>query len=169
MDRVTVAEAAERLGVSQDAVYKRIKRGTIPWDKDEDGKTVVYVEESNGSTGNSKSSTDESTDRLKTFTDNPGSSSIDVSVDVLVDELRDRVSFLEEELRRKDTILMSLVQRVPELEAPPEQRESHQAGVRHKKIMLLRKSRPGGGASLAMNSRRPIALVSRPLVVRKAG
>ena len=127
MDRVTVAEAAERLGVSQDAVYKRIKRGTIPWDKDEDGKTVVYVEESNGSTDNSKSSTDESTDRLKTSTDNLGSSSIDVSVDVLVDELRDRVSFLEEELRRKDTILMSLVQRVPELEAPPEPRESREA------------------------------------------
>ena len=124
MDRVTVAEAAERLGVSQDAVYKRIKRGTIPWDKDEDGKTVVYVEESNGSTGNAKSSTDEYTDRLKTSTDKLGSSSIDVSVDVLVDELRDRVSFLEEELRRKDTILMSLVQRVPELEAPPEPRDA---------------------------------------------
>ena len=120
MDRVTVAEAAERLGVSQDAVYKRIKRGTIPWDKDEDGKTVVYIEVANGST-------DESTDRLKTSTDTLGSSSIDVSVDVLVDELRDRVSFLEEELRRKDTILMSLVQRVPELEAPPEPRESHEA------------------------------------------
>ena len=48
-----------------------------------------------------------------------------MSVDVLADELRDRVSFLEEELRRKDTILMSLVQRVPELEAPPEPRDAH--------------------------------------------
>jgi excisionase family DNA binding protein len=124
MDRVTVAEAAERLGVSQDAVYKRIKRGTIPWDKDEDGKTVVYIEVANGSTGEPKSSTDESTDRYKTSTDMLGSSSIDVSVDVLVDELRDRVRFLEEELRRKDTILMSLVQRVPELEAPTEPRDA---------------------------------------------
>src|ERR671916_963957 len=124
MDRVTVAEAAERLGVSQDAVYKRIKRGTIPWDKDEDGKTVVYIEVANGSTDEPNSSTDNFTDRLKTSTDTLGSSSIDVSVDVLVDELRDRVKFLEEELRRKDTILMSLVQRVPELEAPSEPRES---------------------------------------------
>ena len=124
MDRITVAEAAERLGVSQDAVYKRIKRGTIPWDKDEDGKTVVYLEAAHGSTDDSTSSTDESTDRLKTSTDNLGSSSIDSSTDVLVDELRDRVSFLEEELRRKDTILMSLVQRVPELEAPRDERGS---------------------------------------------
>ena len=127
MHRVTVAEAAERLGVSQDAVYKRIKRGTIPWDKDEDGKTVVYIEVANGSTDEPISSTDKSTDRLKTPTDTLGSSSTDVSVDVLVDELRDRVKFLEEELRRKDTILMSLVQRVPELEAPPEPRESREA------------------------------------------
>jgi excisionase family DNA binding protein len=126
MDRVTVAEAAERLGISQDAVYKRIKRGTIPWDKDEDGKSVVYIEVANGSTNEPKPSTDESTEHLKTSADTPGSSSIDVSVDVLVDELRDRVRFLEEELRRKDTILMSLVQRVPELEAPPEPRDAHE-------------------------------------------
>jgi excisionase family DNA binding protein len=126
MDRVTVAEAAERLGVSQDAVYKRIKRGTIPWDKDEDGKTVVYIEVANGSTDEPKSSTYESTERLKTSTDALGSSSIGVSVDPLVDELRDRVMFLEEELRRKDTILMSLVQRVPELEAPQEPRDAHE-------------------------------------------
>ena len=41
MDRVSVAEAARRLGISQDAVYKRIKRGSIPWDKGEDDKTYV--------------------------------------------------------------------------------------------------------------------------------
>jgi excisionase family DNA binding protein len=118
MDRVTVAEAAQRLGVSQDAVYKRIKRGTIPWDKAEEGKTVVYIEEANESTNGPDLSTDGSAEHLKRSTDIPGSSSVDVSIDVLVDELRDRVSFLEEELRRKDTILMSLVQRVPELQAP---------------------------------------------------
>ncbi len=42
MDRVSVAEAAHRLGISQDAVYKRIKRGTIPWEKGEDDKTYVW-------------------------------------------------------------------------------------------------------------------------------
>jgi excisionase family DNA binding protein len=119
MDRVNVAEAAKRLGVSQDAIYKRIKRGTIPWDKDEDGKTVVYVAEVDASTDDYGTSTGESAEGPKTSNDAAGES----STDVLVDELRDRVGFLEEELRRKDTILMSLVQRVPELEAPPERRE----------------------------------------------
>ena len=31
MDRVTVAEAADRLGVTRDAAGKRIKRGSIEW------------------------------------------------------------------------------------------------------------------------------------------
>jgi hypothetical protein len=56
-------------------------------------------------------------------------------------------------------------------ETPPRRPRPHRAGVRHKKILLLRKSRPGGGASLALNSalnsRRSIARASRPLVVRR--
>ena len=49
----------------------------------------------------------------------------------LLDELRDRIRFLEGELedrkeenRRKDAILMTLAQRVPELEAPSEPAET---------------------------------------------
>jgi excisionase family DNA binding protein len=138
MDRVTVAEAAQRLGVSQDAVYKRIKRGTIPWDKDEDGKTFVFVEEIDESTDGLESSTDESTDRLKTSTDASGASSTYGSTELLLDELRDRVRFLEgeledrrEEARRKDSIIMALTQRVPELEAPAEPREAPETVSEH--------------------------------------
>jgi excisionase family DNA binding protein len=138
MDRVTVAEAAQRLGISQDAVYKRIKRGTIPWDKDEDGKTFVFVEEIDESTDGLESSTDESTDRLKTSTDASGASSTYGSTELLLDELRDRVRFLEgeledrrEEARRKDSIIMALTQRVPELEAPAEPREASERVSEH--------------------------------------
>ena len=113
MDRVSVAEAAERLRISQDAVYKRIKRGTIPWDKSEDDKTYVYIDDVDGST-----------DRARQSTDQASSASNYVSKDELLSELRARVKFLEEELQRKDTILLSLTQRIPELEAPTEPRES---------------------------------------------
>lgn len=103
MDRVSVAEAARRLGVSQDAVYKRIKRGTIPYEKAEDDKTYVYI--------------DQSVDGDETSTDATTDASTDPFINtVLVAELRSRVRFLEEELQRKDAILMSLVQRVPQLE-----------------------------------------------------
>ena len=107
MDRVSVAEAAHRLGISQDAVYKRIKRGSIPWDKGEDDKTYVWIDEVDGST-----------DRARQSTDQASESSNYVSKDELLSEMRARVSFLEEELQRKDAILLSLTQRIPELEPP---------------------------------------------------
>src|SRR3954466_4215185 len=43
-DRVTVPDAANLLGVSQSAVRKRIQRGTVPWDKDDEGRIYVYVD-----------------------------------------------------------------------------------------------------------------------------
>jgi hypothetical protein len=120
MDRVSVAEAARRLGVSQDAVYKRIKRETIPWEKGADDKTYVWIEEHDVSVDSPRSSTDRRYD-----------SSTDQSTDPLLDELRDRIRFLEAELedrkdeaRRKDTVIMSLTQRIPELEAASEPRRS---------------------------------------------
>ncbi len=123
MDRVSVAEAAHRLGISQDAVYKRIKRGTIPWDKGEDDKTYVWIDEVNGSTDGARQSTDRASE-----------SSNYVSKDELLAEMRSRVSFLEEELQRKDAILLSLTQRIPELEPPKdassERRESSETATK---------------------------------------
>jgi len=121
MDRVSVAEAARRLNISQDALYKRIKRGTIPWEKGEDDKTYVWIDE-----------VDRSTDRARQSTDRPFESSNYVSKDKLLSEMRARVSFLEEELQRKDAILLSLTQRIPGLEPPKasssEPRESPETG-----------------------------------------
>src|ERR687886_162014 len=122
MDRVSVAEAAHRLGISQDAVYKRIKRGTIPWDKGEDEKTYVWIDE-----------VDESTDRARPSTDRPLEASNYVSKDELLSEMRARVSFLEEELQRKDAILLQLTQRIPKLEpaknSSSEPRESSETAM----------------------------------------
>jgi excisionase family DNA binding protein len=42
-DRITVAEAAERLGITKEAVRKRVSRGTLRSDKDQDGTVRVYV------------------------------------------------------------------------------------------------------------------------------
>jgi hypothetical protein len=46
MDRVTVAEAADRLGVTRDAIRKRVKRGSIEWDAGANGEVFVYVDAS---------------------------------------------------------------------------------------------------------------------------
>jgi hypothetical protein len=116
VDRVSVPEAAKLLGISEGAVRQRMHRGQLPYDKDENGRVYVYP-----------TAVDTGTNGVTTDGDT-----------ALVDELRDRIRFLEQELedrkaealrrdeeaKRKDAILMTLAQRVPELEAPSEPVES---------------------------------------------
>jgi IS30 family transposase len=49
LERLTVAQAAAQLGVSQDAIRKRIRRNTIDYDQDPDGRIYVYVDLWSGS------------------------------------------------------------------------------------------------------------------------
>ena len=105
VDRVTVTEAARLLGVTQSAVRKRIQRGTIPWDKDAEGRIFVYVTPS-------EIGRDETSDGIQ-----GGDAIQGQSRDELVAELRDQIDFLRGEIDRKDALLMSLTQRIPELES----------------------------------------------------
>jgi hypothetical protein len=42
--RVTLTEAAQVLGISKEAVRKRVQRGTLPSDVGEDGRRYVYLD-----------------------------------------------------------------------------------------------------------------------------
>ena len=115
LDSLTVAQAAERLGITQDAVRKRIARGTIRHEKDYEGHICVYLD-----TFESESKTDQDNGQ------EVGSKTVsDADQDKYIRSLEDQVDFLRRELERKDTIIMSLTQRIPELEASPEPREGH--------------------------------------------
>ncbi len=107
MDRVTVAEAAARLGVKEQAIRKRIQRDTLAHDKDEDGRVYVYLAPDDRATGTG--------------------AGVDSGISTLVHSLQDQIAYLrqeaedwKEEARRKDTIIMSLTQHLPELQAPVE-------------------------------------------------
>jgi hypothetical protein len=115
VDRLTVPAAADLLGVSQSAVRKRIQRGTIPWDKDEEGRIFVYVDPSEASP-----ETEEDTSR---------DTAAGQSRDELLAVYREQVDFLRRELERKDAILMSLTQRIPELEATSEPRDTSETAI----------------------------------------
>jgi hypothetical protein len=42
--RVTMRQAADLLGVSKEAIRKRVVRGTLPSEVGEDGRRYVYIE-----------------------------------------------------------------------------------------------------------------------------
>jgi uncharacterized coiled-coil protein SlyX len=106
LDRLTVAAAAEALHISQDAVRKRIARGTVQSDRDESGRVYVYV---------SASETVHKTDQ-----DTAEDAASKTVQDRYISSLEDQIAFLRRELERKDAILLNLTERIPELEAPSE-------------------------------------------------
>ena len=87
VERLSVAEAAEALGVTRDAIHKRITRGTIRHEKGEDGRFYVYVDTS---TEGLDPSTDKSKDESK----------VEV-LERLVESHENRIASLERELERR--------------------------------------------------------------------
>jgi excisionase family DNA binding protein len=134
-DRMTVQEAARRLGVTDDAIRKRIQRGTLEHDKDPDGRVYVHLDatEDGSYIGQHRNAS-----RVTTR---------DVTYDALLESLRDQVHYLRSVLederdagRRADMIIAQLTQanaalaaRVPELEpaqsAPPQRASEGSRGA----------------------------------------
>jgi hypothetical protein len=114
--RVTIREAAAKLGVTEAAIRKRIQRGSLGKELGKDGRVYVYLD-------------------LSRDMSHPESQiHRDPVVEELVEELRDRVAFLERSLERRSVeaeryqqIVAGLTQtnnqlasRLRELEAPQE-------------------------------------------------
>ena len=114
--RLSVYEAAKALGVTVDAIRKRIQRGTIPHERGDDGRVWVLMDASSIKPDNVQ-------DIYRAASDE------------LVDELREQIGHLREILReehdarrRADAIIAQLTRSnaglatlVPELQAPPEE------------------------------------------------
>jgi hypothetical protein len=102
--RTTVSEAAEILGISAEAVRGRIRRGTIPVER-EGGTVYVLIEGTERhrtAGGRSRTTGDQPSDRT----------------DLLIAELQDRVRSLEEANRENRRIIAALTSRIPAIEAP---------------------------------------------------
>lgn len=99
--RVTIREAATLLGISEGAVRKRVDRGTLRHTKGTDGRVYVYLpdEAPNGIPGGVDNGAPGGDDAY-----NPPESN------ALTSEMRSRIDFLEEELRRKDAILLNMTE-----------------------------------------------------------
>jgi len=91
--RVTLKEAADILGVSKEAVRKRVIRGTLRSEKAPDGRVYVYL-------------------------DAVGDAPPTHERDVLISQLTDEVAYLREESRRKDEIIMQQAMTMRQLTSP---------------------------------------------------
>jgi len=118
MDRLSVAQAAAVLNVTQAAVYKRIQRGTIEHDKDSEGRVLVYLDASDIPSDISMDEPEASTD---VSMDGSNSAELIAELRTHNEHLRQEVEAWREEARRKDAILMTMAQRIPELEPPREE------------------------------------------------
>ncbi len=122
--RVTVAQAAVLLGLSEDAVRSRLKRGTLSKEKDADG-TVFVVMGANGRPGRPTTNGDRPT--TGQTTDQTALALMQAHLNSVQDQLahlREQLAHEHEANRENRRIIAALVQRVPELEAPSEPRES---------------------------------------------
>jgi hypothetical protein len=119
-DKVTIQEAARRLGVKEDAVRKRIQRRSIRHEKAEDGRVYVWVDAAQDTTRDTGQTTQDTYQ--------------DTAQDERVEDLREQVGYLRRQLdeerearRRADTIIAQLARTteeqartIRELEAPSE-------------------------------------------------
>ncbi len=112
--RLTVAQAAEALGVTVDAIRSRIKRETIEHVREE-GRVYVILGDDQG-----ELSIDQGADHSTNVHPDPRDR------DELVEELRDRVRALEDANRENRRIIAALTSRIPEIEPPasPEPRDA---------------------------------------------
>ncbi|MDP9476233.1 MAG: hypothetical protein M3R38_11235 [Actinomycetota bacterium] len=123
--RISVRQAAAELGITVEAVRNRIKRGTLSSEK-ESGSVFVILE-------GDYERTDRSTDQTTAVHNQPetgrdqtrGQPRPDDQPAEIVEELRDRIAYLERQVeeerearRRADTLMARLMDRVPELPAP---------------------------------------------------
>jgi excisionase family DNA binding protein len=99
-DRLTVAEAAQRLGISKEAVRKRIVRGTLRAEKDADGTVWVYFPPSNTSGG--------------------AQGDIIATLRRQIEDFREQLADANTANRENRRIIAALTQRIPQLEYPQE-------------------------------------------------
>ena len=112
---VTIREAAEALGISVEAVRKRIERDQLEHER-VDNRVYVYLDE----------------DRTESGPDVGGE-----GAGALVESLQDQVSYLREQLaeerRANDEncrLLLAALERIPQLEAPQEAQEASEGAGR---------------------------------------
>jgi hypothetical protein len=120
--RLTVAQAADQLGISVDAMRARVKRGTVRTER-EGGRVYVLLD------------ADQDADQDAT---RAGESN------ALISQLREEIAYLRDESRRKDELLAAALSRLPSaIEAPQESSEASETVEEEPEGAAPRSATPG--------------------------
>jgi hypothetical protein len=116
LTRVSVGDAADRLGTTVDAIRKRVQRDTIAYDKDESGRVWITLDADRTRQGTGQDTTGHRQDSES---------------GVLISEMRDRIASLEHQLEQERQansehrrLLAAALERIPPQIEPPESPES---------------------------------------------
>jgi hypothetical protein len=119
--KVSVYEAAEVMGVTVDAIRKRVSRGTIPHEKGEDGRVWVLLD------------TDQDAASKVHDTDQPRSDATALisAKDETIAALREQLEQANERDRENRRIIAALTSRIPAIEAPETVEEAPEGAEPH--------------------------------------
>jgi hypothetical protein len=104
VDRLTIQEAARRLGISEGAVRKRVDRKTLQHEKDDDGRVYVYLD-AGGRRG----------------VDDGQDEGVDPNSNALISRLESEVAFLRDQVQRQQEIIAQQAVTMRQLTAAPSQ------------------------------------------------
>jgi transposase-like protein len=110
LDRVTIQEAARRLGVSEGAIRKRVTRNTLHHEKAPDGRVYVYLDAGDR----------QGVGAVQDTGVNPHSTA-------LISQLEGEVEFLRDQVRRQQEIIAQQALTMRQLSAPRGTEESSEA------------------------------------------
>ena len=118
-DRVTIQEAAQRLGVKEDAIRKRIQRGSLRHEKTQEGRVFVWVDTAQDATRDTTEDTYQDVSR----------DAVLAAKDETIAALQEQLAQANERDRENRRIIAALTQRIPAIEAPesPEPRPATDA------------------------------------------
>jgi excisionase family DNA binding protein len=111
---MTIQEAAQRLGVKEDAIRKRIQRGTLRHEKTQQGRVFVWLDAAPDATQDAAQ--DAAQDTYRDTSQDPLLSAKDETIAAL----REQLAQANERDRENRRIIAALTARIPAIEAPQE-------------------------------------------------
>jgi hypothetical protein len=121
--RLDTKQAAQILGISSDAVHKRVRRGALASEKGTDGRVYVWIDVPDEHLEN----LDDGPDNVYTNDSREHVENSPRDRDRLIESMQDQIEYLRQQLdkereanRENRRLLAAALERIPELPLPPD-------------------------------------------------